>query len=215
MECEFCGYEFPESCGRYGCPNCEGDGLADPEGDGWDEGRAEPGGIEGRPDASECCGAVADAECMQPEQHEGTCARPGETQGTGASGESAGCGGLLANTSSPRQQRPELGTARNDHRGGQEAYGSVSQLCGAHDIGLFAPGPADERWPGILASAPWLAPAIDKAAESLLHRAPDGLALGLDFGHRAARLKCCGNGVVSLQAAAAAVVLVRRMMEAA
>jgi len=32
---------------------------------------------------------------------------------------------------------------------------------------------------------------------------------------RAARLKCCGNGVVPLQAAAAAVVLVRRMMEAA
>ena len=31
MECEFCGYEFPDSCGRYGCPNCEGDGLADPE----------------------------------------------------------------------------------------------------------------------------------------------------------------------------------------
>lgn len=23
--CEFCGYEFPDECGRYGCPNCEGD----------------------------------------------------------------------------------------------------------------------------------------------------------------------------------------------
>jgi len=32
---------------------------------------------------------------------------------------------------------------------------------------------------------------------------------------RAQRLKCVGNGVVALQAAAAAVVLVRRMMEAA
>ena len=40
-------------------------------------------------------------------------------------------------------------------------------------------------------------------------------ARGLDFSHRAARLKCCGNGVVPLQAAAAAVVLVRRMMETA
>ena len=30
--------------------------------------------------------------------------------------------------------------------------------------------------------------------------------------NRAARLKCCGNGVVPLQAAAAAVVLVRRMI---
>lgn len=23
-ECEFCGYEFDEICGRYGCPNCLG-----------------------------------------------------------------------------------------------------------------------------------------------------------------------------------------------
>jgi DNA (cytosine-5)-methyltransferase 1 len=27
--CEFCGYEFDAACGRYGCPNCEGEGLAD------------------------------------------------------------------------------------------------------------------------------------------------------------------------------------------
>jgi len=25
--CEFCGYEFPDSLGRYGCPNCLGEGL--------------------------------------------------------------------------------------------------------------------------------------------------------------------------------------------
>lgn len=25
--CEFCGHEFPEELGRYGCPNCEGEGL--------------------------------------------------------------------------------------------------------------------------------------------------------------------------------------------
>jgi Zn finger protein HypA/HybF involved in hydrogenase expression len=29
IECEFCGYEFPESCGRYGCPNCNDEGLDD------------------------------------------------------------------------------------------------------------------------------------------------------------------------------------------
>lgn len=28
MECEFCGYEFDTELGRYGCPNCEGEGLA-------------------------------------------------------------------------------------------------------------------------------------------------------------------------------------------
>ena len=27
--CEFCGYAFDERCGRYGCPNCEGEGLDD------------------------------------------------------------------------------------------------------------------------------------------------------------------------------------------
>ncbi len=80
LECEFCGYEFPESCGRYGCPNCEGIGLADSEGDGWHQGRPKSSRIEGRPDAAECCGAVADA-------------------------------------SSPRWQRPELGTTRNGNRG--------------------------------------------------------------------------------------------------
>lgn len=27
MICEFCQYEFDDSCGRYGCPNCLGEGL--------------------------------------------------------------------------------------------------------------------------------------------------------------------------------------------
>ena len=100
--------------------------------------------------------------------------------------------------------------------GGSQAHEPTSQLCG-----LFAPGPADQRWAGILASQPWLSPALSiegehdaqtayQAAEPLLRGAPDGLAHGLDFGHRAQRLKCVGNGVVALQAATAFVVLARR-----
>lgn len=27
MICPECGYEFPDECGRYGCPNCCGEGL--------------------------------------------------------------------------------------------------------------------------------------------------------------------------------------------
>jgi len=27
IACEFCGHEFDEGCGRYGCPNCLGEGL--------------------------------------------------------------------------------------------------------------------------------------------------------------------------------------------
>ena len=26
MICQFCSYEFPDKCGKYGCPNCEGTG---------------------------------------------------------------------------------------------------------------------------------------------------------------------------------------------
>jgi hypothetical protein len=100
--------------------------------------------------------------------------------------------------------------------GGQETHGSTSQL-----YSLFAPGPSDPRWAGIIADRPWLRPALSiegehdakaafSAAQSLLCRAPDGLAAGLDFSHRAQRLKCVGNGVVALQAAAAFVVLAER-----
>lgn len=28
IDCEFCGYPFDEACGRFGCPNCNGEGLA-------------------------------------------------------------------------------------------------------------------------------------------------------------------------------------------
>ena len=80
---------------------------------------------------------------------------------------------------------------------------------------FFAPGPADAAWPDILARWPWLAPAIDKTAESVLHGMADGLASGWTSTTALPASKCCGNGVVPLQAAAAAVVLVRRMMEAA
>ncbi len=27
LKCEGCGYRFPEHLGRYGCPNCNGDGY--------------------------------------------------------------------------------------------------------------------------------------------------------------------------------------------
>jgi len=27
MICQFCEYEFPDGLGKYGCPNCHGEGL--------------------------------------------------------------------------------------------------------------------------------------------------------------------------------------------
>lgn len=84
--------------------------------------------------------------------------------------------------------------------GGQEAHGPASELRG-----LFAPGPADSRWPEILAAHPCLAPALEPTFRSVV----DGVAF--DMGDsRSARLRCVGNGVVPLQAAAAVVVLARR-----
>lgn len=29
MKCHFCGYQFDDACGFYGCPNCLGEGLDD------------------------------------------------------------------------------------------------------------------------------------------------------------------------------------------
>lgn len=60
-------------------------------------------------------------------------------------------------------------------------------------------------WAELLASHPELAPALEPSFRKLVN--------GLDFhmdDSRAARLKCVGNGVVPLQAAAAFVVLAKR-----
>ena len=70
---------------------------------------------------------------------------------------------------------------------------------------LFAPGPADPRWGAILAAQPELAPALEPTFRGVVN----GLAFDMDHS-RAARLKCVGNGVVALCAAAAFVVLVKR-----
>ena len=152
-----------------------------------------------------------------PSQRRGE-ARTGDPSPSNAG--SGGAGANVADTSRPGRQGRELGTALHRNRGGQETHGPVEQLRPA----LFAPGPADTRWRTIIDASPWLAPALSieeqhdaqtafASAESVLCRAPDGMAPRLDFDARAQRLKCCGNGVVALCAAAAAVVLVRRAAE--
>lgn len=70
---------------------------------------------------------------------------------------------------------------------------------------LFAPGPRDERWPGLLAAHPELAPALEPTFRSVVN----GLAFDMDDS-RAPRLKCIGNGVVAAQAGVAVVELLRR-----
>lgn len=72
---------------------------------------------------------------------------------------------------------------------------------------FFAPGPdAFEAWAHTLRNAPHLAPALEPGVCVLA----DGLALPLDAS-RPDQLRCAGNGVVALQAAAAFAHLFRRL----
>lgn len=71
--------------------------------------------------------------------------------------------------------------------------------------GIFAPGPGDPRWPGIIAESPWLAPATEPGVCFMV----DGRSTILDS-NRADALRCGGNGVVSICAATALMELLRR-----
>ncbi len=106
----------------------------------------------------------------------------------------------MADTSKPGSQGNEFGKPCDSNWGGQEAYGSVTELCS-----LFAPGPSDQRWDEIIREHPERAPALESSFCKLVN----GLAFAMDD-CRAARLKCVGNGVVALQAGYAAAVLIKR-----
>lgn len=142
-----------------------------------------------------------------------------------------GCA-VLADAGQPRPQGRELGRAPEE-RNRPSASGSAAQLRkvlladtgrigfdpgrsadGTNDrpnlgtdgeLPLFAPGPADSRWGGIVANYPYLAPAIEPGIRVLA----DGLAYLVDES-RSDQLRCAGNGVVALQAAVAFVTLARR-----
>ena len=152
------------------------------------EGWPESGGEQGRPDAAERGGAVADAES----------GRTGAAELAGRLPSALFEGAAVAHPSQPRPQ----GNGSAITQGGGElepcnADGSV--------LPLFAPGPADPRWAGIIAGWPWLAPATESGVRMLV----DGPALLVDES-RSHQLRQVGNGVVPLQAAAAFVLLVRR-----
>ena len=106
----------------------------------------------------------------------------------------------LAHPSSPRPQGREQPGTRISHRGGAQTHGPVEQLCG-----LFAPGPSDPRWAGIIERFPYLAPATQPGVCCVA----DGITTAVDESRRH-QLRAIGNGCVPSQAAAAFVYLVRR-----
>ena len=108
----------------------------------------------------------------------------------------------LANTSQPGFQNTQQPDAKRPWR--RKKRRAADELCRAS---LFAPGPADPAWPGIIQQRPCLAPALEPGFRGVA----DGLAHRMDD-CRAQRLKCCGNGVVAAQAAAAFVELAERLM---
>jgi len=135
--------------------------------------------------------------------------RPGSTEaGEHEAHDRAANGGAeLGHTTGTRPQEP--GQARERELPAQVATGlhhRSEQPDGG--VGIFAPGPADPAWPGIIQQWPHLAPALEPS----FHRMVDGLAHRMDD-CRPQRLKCCGNGVVAAQAGFALVGLVRRMTE--
>jgi hypothetical protein len=104
----------------------------------------------------------------------------------------------MANASQPRPQ----GNGSAITQGG----GELEPRCtDGRVLPLFAPGPSDPRWAGIIAGWPWLAPATQPGVRMLAH----GTSLLVDQS-RAHQLRQVGNGCVPLQAAVAFVVLARR-----
>lgn len=88
--------------------------------------------------------------------------------------------------------------------GGHEHAGK--RIPGQEGRELFAPGPADHRWPDIISETPWLAPAVEPGFRQLA----SGESVVVDAS-RMDQLRCCGNQVVALCTAIAVAELVRRL----
>lgn len=160
---------------------------------------SEPAGQQGRSDVAEHGGAMADASSPRCSGRQDTGAGASDAGARSRSVESErGCS-ILADTSSAGLQRRGGGNGLNE-TGREKQNGSISECRG-----LFAPGPSDPRWAGILDRFPEVAPALEPTFRSVVN------GLAFDMGDsRAARLKCVGNGVVALDAATALVILARR-----
>ncbi|MBF3745753.1 DNA cytosine methyltransferase [Burkholderia pseudomallei] len=190
-------------CRRASDVGVSGPRMADAARDGWHEGRSESARQFGRSDVAEHGGAVGNAE--RPERRAfSVCGRSG---GTGQDSERQATSRARIGNAPPgdankqREQQPDYEV------GAESRERSRNGACraGGGLLDLFAPGPIDDRWPGIIANRSDLAPAIEPGVRVLV----DGLAYVMDES-RNHQLRQVGNGVVPLQAAVAIVTLARR-----
>ncbi|MBR8344673.1 DNA cytosine methyltransferase [Burkholderia ambifaria] len=201
------GEARPDGCG---CGNDhfvagEGSGMGNASRNGWDEGR--PFGIggsgreQGQNGERQASGrsrvgveALGDPARVNGGERE----RLGKRTAAGAGCESGfeGSGVAMGDADSARSQGwcYIAGERRSERTVGPTGIDE-----------LFAPGPLDDRWGGIIADRPDLAPAVEPGVRMLA----DGMAYLVDES-RNHQLRQIGNGVVPLQAAAALVLLFQR-----
>ena len=126
------------------------------------------------------------------------------SDGLQARGQSIGSSSqhALHRSSGSQLADPErIGLRSGRHTDGQH----VGPITDSDSQQLFAPSPESDRWGGIVANAPHLAPATEPDVCLLA----DGMAYMVDAS-RSDQIRACGNGVVPLQAAGAFVALVQR-----
>ena len=102
-------------------------------------------------------------------------------------------GPAMGDTGSTRPQ----GARRGKEHDGWARTGPADRMCD-----LFAPGPSDDAWRVVCEEFPHLAPAVEPGVRFVV----DGCPVVVDTS-RADQLRCAGNAVVPLQAAAAFVEL--------
>lgn len=159
------------------------------DGGSWTDVACLPGRARSDGDARRSGDALDDAECPK----RGADSIPCDCQGADAHARGRDEGPAWVGASSQDLADPNVAgsSIRSCAENGRGIVGQEGPPARArrYNLPTFAPGPADSRWPSIIAAAPSLEPAVCRVA--------DGVA------GRIERLRHCGNGVVPLAAALA------------
>ncbi len=164
--------------------------VVDAEGFGWGEGWPEHAGEQGRPSVALSGSQLADSTGWR--RLQGREVAAGRQQPISRQGGHALAGHADGKLADALRERPQ-GLGPGDDPRGWEITPRHAGLCGRAGVPLIAPGPADPRWPEILALDPSLEPALCRVAHAVADRVD--------------RLRLCGNGVDPVAAAYAWVAL--------